>query len=88
MEKYYDKINWHFVMVANIYSYIRTLINNKDKWIDSDSVRYIIKTLINVSSSAGNYSAVFNASNLASGVYLYRIRAGNFNKIKKFMLLK
>ena len=33
------------------YSYIRTLINNNDKWIDSGSVRYIIKDSINVSST-------------------------------------
>ncbi|MEJ2617245.1 MAG: T9SS type A sorting domain-containing protein [Ignavibacteriaceae bacterium] len=47
-----------------------------------------ITTLVNERKSAGNYSVNFNASNLPSGVYFYRMQAGNFVSTKKFVLLK
>ncbi len=37
---------------------------------------------------AGNYSVNFNASNLPSGIYLYRLQADNFTQTKKLSLLK
>ncbi|HEY6627249.1 MAG TPA: T9SS type A sorting domain-containing protein, partial [Ignavibacteriaceae bacterium] len=37
---------------------------------------------------AGNYSVEFNASDLPSGMYVYRITAGNFVDTKKLILLK
>lgn len=42
-----------------------------------------VKTLDNELKSAGNYSYGFNAVNLASGVYYYRLSADNFSEIKK-----
>lgn len=47
-----------------------------------------VKTLVNEFKSAGNYSYDFNAANLASGVYYYRLSAGSFSEIKKMILLK
>ena len=47
-----------------------------------------IKTLVNQEQSAGVYNVEFNASNLSSGVYFYRIEAGNFVASKKLLLLK
>mgnify|MGYP005838438323 CR=1 FL=1 len=47
-----------------------------------------VATLINENKVAGNYSVEFNASNLSSGIYLYRIDAGNFTSVKKLTLLK
>jgi len=47
-----------------------------------------VGTLINQPMEAGTYSVKFNASSLASGVYIYRISAGNFVSTKKMMLLK
>ena len=38
--------------------------------------------------TAGNYSVTFDGSNLASGVYFYRIEAGNFIESKKMVLVK
>ena len=38
--------------------------------------------------AAGSHTADFNASNLASGTYIYQIRAGNFVEAKKMVLLK
>jgi hypothetical protein len=47
-----------------------------------------VATLINETKEAGNYQVEFNASNLPSGMYVYRIEAGNFVSTKKMMLLK
>ncbi len=47
-----------------------------------------VSTLVNEIKSAGIHEINFNASNLASGVYFYRITAGNYSDIKKIVLLK
>jgi len=47
-----------------------------------------IKTLVNEEKSAGNYQVKFNAANLPSGVYFYRIQAGSFNQVRKMLLIK
>ena len=47
-----------------------------------------VKTLVNEIKPAGTYIVVFDGSNLASGVYFYRIEAGEFREIKRMILLK
>jgi len=47
-----------------------------------------IANLVNETKEAGSYSVEFNASNLPSGVYFYKITAGNFSEIKKMILTK
>ncbi len=47
-----------------------------------------IKTLISGIKSAGKHSITFNAVNLASGIYFYTLRSGNFLQTKKMILLK
>ncbi len=47
-----------------------------------------VATLVNKNQKAGNYEVVFNASNLTSGTYFYRITAGDFSKTMKLILLK
>jgi hypothetical protein len=47
-----------------------------------------IATLINGNLPAGAYRFNFDAQNLASGVYLYELKTGNFKEIKKMNLLK
>ncbi len=47
-----------------------------------------VKTLVDTYQGRGNYSVIFDASNLASGVYLYRLTVGLSSISKKLMLLK
>ena len=47
-----------------------------------------ITTLVNEEKFAGKYEVKFNASSLASGVYIYKIQAGTFVNSKKMILLK
>ncbi len=47
-----------------------------------------VATLVNERQAAGVYQALWNASGLASGVYFYRLQAGNFVATKKMMLVK
>jgi len=44
--------------------------------------------LVNELKSAGNYSIDFNASNLTSGIYFYKLESNGFTGIKKMILLK
>ncbi len=47
-----------------------------------------VATLINSYQSSGEYTVSFNASNLSSGVYFYRLESGSFNVVKKMLLIK
>ncbi|NOX66748.1 MAG: T9SS type A sorting domain-containing protein, partial [Chlorobi bacterium] len=47
-----------------------------------------VATLVNEKQKPGNYEIVFNASNLPSGIYFYSMHAGEFNSVKKMILLK
>ncbi len=47
-----------------------------------------VATLVNGEQTAGRYAQPFNASGLSSGVYFYRLQAGNFVETKKMMLVK
>ncbi len=47
-----------------------------------------VTTLVNEYRPAGIYQINFNAGDLPSGIYFYRIKAGNFIEIKKMILIK
>ena len=47
-----------------------------------------VRTLLNEVKASGSYSIDFNASDLSSGVYFYKIQAGEFSQTKKMMLIK
>jgi hypothetical protein len=47
-----------------------------------------VATLINEEKSAGSYEVNFNASQLSSGIYFYKLTTGNFVETKKMILMK
>jgi hypothetical protein len=47
-----------------------------------------VAVLVNEKKGPGSYTVRFSATGLASGVYLYRIQAGDFVQTKKLLLLK
>jgi hypothetical protein len=47
-----------------------------------------VTELVNEELSAGKHSVDFNASNLSSGIYFYRINAPGFTSIRKMILVK
>jgi hypothetical protein len=47
-----------------------------------------VKTLVNEYKSPGQYSVDFNGSNLSSGIYIYKIQAGEYSELKRMQLLK
>ena len=47
-----------------------------------------VSKLVNENKTAGNYEVTFDGSNFASGLYLYKIEAGEFTEVKKMMLVK
>jgi hypothetical protein len=47
-----------------------------------------VTELLNEYRDKGSYEVKFNGANLASGIYFYAIRAGNFVKTNKLILLK
>lgn len=47
-----------------------------------------VDELVNSNLQAGKYSTLWNASKLSSGVYFYKIQAGEFTEVKKLTLIK
>ena len=47
-----------------------------------------VSTLVNRYKNSGSYDIRFNASGLASGVYLYKLRVNDFVAVKKMILLR
>ena len=47
-----------------------------------------VKVLIDKPQVAGNYSVSFDASSLASGIYIHKIKAGRFEQSRKISLLR
>ena len=48
----------------------------------------IVRELVNGEMEAGYHEVEFDGSNLASGVYLYRLQAGSFVQTRKLILLR
>ncbi|MBK8983335.1 MAG: T9SS type A sorting domain-containing protein [Ignavibacteria bacterium] len=53
-----------------------------------DIVGREVKTLVNEYRTAGRYSVIFSGADFASGVYYYKIKAGEFEQVRKMILLK
>ena len=53
-----------------------------------DVMGRVVQTLVNESLQPGTYEASFDGSSLNSGVYFYKITAGDFSETRKLILLK
>ncbi|RMH63292.1 MAG: hypothetical protein D6677_07530 [Calditrichaeota bacterium] len=47
-----------------------------------------IKTLVNQRQGIGQHTVSFDASGLASGIYIYKLKAGAFEQRRKMLLLR
>jgi len=47
-----------------------------------------VATLVNEKQNAGSYSIEFDASNYPSGIYYYKLEAGDFSKVRMMILVK
>ncbi len=48
----------------------------------------LVETLVNEHKNAGYYSVNWNADNISSGIYIYRIEAGEFSTVRKCLVVK
>ena len=48
----------------------------------------LVRTLVDDIRSAGSYAARLDAAGLASGLYLYRLQAGEFVETRKLLVLR
>ncbi|MEP5944145.1 MAG: T9SS type A sorting domain-containing protein, partial [Balneola sp.] len=53
-----------------------------------DMIGRLVSTLVNKRQASGTYNVSLNASAWASGIYFYRIVAGDFVKTRKLTLIK
>jgi hypothetical protein len=47
-----------------------------------------VGVLVNLYMAAGSYKADWDATNIASGIYIYKFEAGSFTERKKMVILK
>jgi trimeric autotransporter adhesin len=53
-----------------------------------DNVGRPVSVLVNENKAAGNYSVVLKATSLASGMYSYRLKAGDYVKARKLVIVR
>jgi hypothetical protein len=53
-----------------------------------DLVGREVATLVNATQAPGSYKVTFEGANLPTGLYLYRLSAGNFVQTRKMMIVK
>jgi Secretion system C-terminal sorting domain len=53
-----------------------------------DNLGKEVKTIVNKFQNAGTHSVSFNAKDLPSGIYFYRLKGNNFSETKKLVLIK
>ena len=70
------KISWQLPVRGQVLLKVYDVLGNE------------VATLINEEKPAGIYEVIFDASDLASGVYFYRLQTNGFTQTKKMILMK
>lgn len=70
------KINFGLKKSTNVEINVYNILGNK------------VATLVNEFKPAGNHSVLFNAKNLSSGIYFYKIVTNEFVQTRKMLMLK
>lgn len=63
-------------------------VNSNVKLTVVNALGQVVAELVNGELSAGVHEVTWNAANVSSGIYFYRIEANNFVQTRKMMLLK
>ena len=63
-------------------------VTSNVKLVIYDMLGHEVTTLVSEVKPAGSHQVEWDASGLASGIYYYRIEAGDFQQVRKMMLLK
>lgn len=85
-----DKLEQNYPNPSNPTTTISYAIPNRSHVMLSvyNTLGQKVVELVNGEKDAGSYNITFDASSLASGVYLYRIEAGSFVQTKKLVVVK
>jgi hypothetical protein len=70
------KISWQLPAGGQVSLKVYDLLGNE------------VAALVNEEKPSGIYEVIFEASDLASGVYFYQLKTGSFAQTKKMLLLK
>ncbi|NLT52466.1 MAG: T9SS type A sorting domain-containing protein [Ignavibacteria bacterium] len=95
LNKDYEILEQNF---PNPFNPVTTIKYNIPSNIKKSPVKVVLKvynilgdevtTLVNKYQSQGNYEVVFDASDLASGIYFYKLQTNEISEIKKLVILK
>ena len=69
-------INYQLPITSNVEINIYNLLGQK------------VATLVNQKQPAGNYHIQWDATGYSTGVYYYRLKAGDLQQVKKMILIK
>jgi subtilisin family serine protease len=69
-------INYQLPMTCEVYLSIYNILGQK------------VATLVAEKQQVGSYKVAWDASKVASGVYLYRLKAGSFTEVRKMAIMK
>ncbi|MBK7104627.1 MAG: T9SS type A sorting domain-containing protein [Ignavibacteriae bacterium] len=87
MQNYPNPFNPITTIKYNIPIYAKSE-NQNVKLIVYDILGKEVKILVNEKKNSGNYEIQFDGSNLASGIYFYKLSYGKYSSTKKFVLMK
>lgn len=86
-QNYPNPFNPNTIIRFNIPSSVKSQTSNV-KLIVYNSLGKEISTLVNENLNSGIYEINFDSKNLSSGIYYYKLEAGDYRDVKKMILLK